>query len=61
MGTLEESDFYELRAVMRYWLRGPGCHAWWEKIGRESFGPEFARFVDSELELLAAENKRAEA
>lgn len=49
MGTLSESDFHEIRAVLRYWLRGPGCRAWWEKIGRESISPDFRTFVDAEL------------
>jgi hypothetical protein len=55
MGTLGGDDWYELRAVLHYWLRGPGCRAWWEKLGRESFGAEFRGFVDGEIRSLASE------
>lgn len=48
-GTLSENDFHEIRAVLRYWLRGPGCRAWWAKIGRESMAPDFRDFVDAEI------------
>ena len=48
-GTLSENDFHEIRAVLRYWLRGPGCRAWWDKIGRESMAPDFRDFVDAEI------------
>ena len=54
MGTLDESDWHEVLAVMHYWLRGPGCRTWWEKRGRSMLGPKFAKFVDSEIERLSA-------
>ena len=54
MGTLDDSDWHEVRAVMRYWLRGPGCQTWWEKIGRSMLGPEFVKFIDSEIERITA-------
>ncbi len=48
-GTLSEDEFHELKSVLRYWLRGAGCRAWWEKIGRESMSPVFREFVESEI------------
>jgi hypothetical protein len=54
IGALSESDWYEPRAVLLYWLRPPGCRVWWEKLGRESFGPEFREYVDSEIAALNA-------
>ena len=54
MGTLEDGDWHEICAVMRFWLRGPGCRKWWEKLGRSMLGPEFVQFVDSEIERLTA-------
>lgn len=52
--ALSESDFHEIRAVLRYWLRGPGCRAWWEKIGRESMAPDFRDFVDAEIAAMGS-------
>jgi hypothetical protein len=49
-GTITESDWFEILAVVRYWLGSPGCRAWWEKLGRFMYGSEFAAFVESELE-----------
>ena len=48
-GSLSEDEFYEIRSVLRYWLRGAGCRAWWEKIGRESMSPAFREFVEIEI------------
>ena len=53
--TLTESDWFELRAVLHYWLRSPGCQDWWHKLGRSMFGAEFVAFVEAEIALLAAQ------
>ncbi len=53
-GTLDAHEFHEVRTVMRYWLRSPGCRAWWEKLGRESVSPVFRDFVDGEIAVLMA-------
>ena len=47
--TLSDSDWFETRAVVHYWLRGAGCRAWWHKLGRHMFGPDFVTFIDSEI------------
>jgi hypothetical protein len=51
-GALGEEEWYEIRAVLHYWLRNPGCQAWWTKLGRKSFGAEFRGFIDAEIERL---------
>jgi hypothetical protein len=48
-GMLADSDWFESLAVIRYWLRGAGCRAWWGKLGRHMFGAEFVNFIDSEI------------
>jgi hypothetical protein len=53
--TLAESDWHEIRAVAVYWLQGPGCREWWEKLGRSMYGAEFVAFVDSEIAMLATQ------
>jgi hypothetical protein len=32
--TLAESDWFEVQAVLDYWLRSQGCKDWWETLGR---------------------------
>lgn len=57
-GTLSEDDFFETRAVLRYWLRGRGCRDWWEKVGRGMMSPAFRKFVEAEiLEVDAIQRK----
>ena len=48
-GTLQEDDWAEFYAVIRYWLDGEGVRTWWERIGRTRFGKNFVRFVDREI------------
>lgn len=52
--TLTESDCFEIRAVLDYWLGSRGCMEWWSKLGRSMFGVEFVAFIDSEIPRLAA-------
>jgi hypothetical protein len=56
--TLSEDDFYEIRAVMRYWLRGQGCRDWWEKLGRGSMSPTFREFIDAEIREVDAARRQ---
>jgi hypothetical protein len=49
MGTLQDDDWAEFYAVIRYWLEGAGVRAWWTRVGRSRFGKNFARFVDGEI------------
>ena len=49
-GTIAESDWFEILAVLRYWIHAPGCRAWWERLGRLMYGDDFVGFIESELE-----------
>lgn len=53
--TLAESDWFEVRAVIDYWLRSQGCRDWWQKLGRSMYGDEFVAFIESEITMLAAQ------
>lgn len=54
-GSLAATDWFELRAVIHYWLRTPGSQDWWRTMGRSMFGDEFAAFIESEVAILAAD------
>jgi hypothetical protein len=58
MGTLSEGEFHEVRAVLRYWLRGSGCRAWWVRIGSAMVAPEFRAFVEAELAEIDATSQQ---
>jgi hypothetical protein len=45
-GTLAEEDWYELKAILDFWLQGPGVRAWWQRFGHDRYGPIFSQFVD---------------
>lgn len=47
--TLDEDDWFEIRAVIQFWLRGPGVRQWWGKVGRHFFGRRFVEFIDAEM------------
>ncbi len=47
--TLAEDDWFELRAVLRFWLGGRGCCDWWQKVGCRMYGPDFIKFIESEI------------
>jgi len=51
-GALSESDWFESRAVVLYWVRGAGFRAWWAKLGRKMFGSDFVAFIDSEIRVI---------
>ncbi len=47
--TLDEDDWFEIKAVIQFWLRGPGVQQWWGKVGRHFFGRGFVEFIDAEM------------
>lgn len=53
--TLAESEWFEIRAVLDYWLHSQGCRDWWGRLGRSMYGGEFVAFVESEILRLAAQ------
>jgi len=48
-GTLSEPDWFEVRAIVQFWVRGPGCQQWWERVGKHMLGVDFAAFIESEM------------
>jgi hypothetical protein len=58
-GTIADNDWFEILAVLRYWLYAPGCRAWWERVGSLMFGTEFVAFVESELGKVVAQQGAA--
>ena len=48
-GTLSESDWFENRAIIQFWVRGLGCQQWWESVGKHLFGADFVAFIESEI------------
>jgi hypothetical protein len=48
-GTLSESDWFENRAIIQFWLRGLGCRQWWGKVGQHMFGEKFVAFIEFEM------------
>lgn len=55
--TLSESDWFEIRAVLDYWLHSQGCKDWWRRVGRSMYGDEFVAFIESEITRLAAQRE----
>jgi hypothetical protein len=49
-GMLSDSDWFEPRAVIHYWVAGAGFRAWWAKSGRKMFGPDFVTFIDAQIQ-----------
>jgi hypothetical protein len=54
LNDFAEDDWFEVRAVIRFWLHGQGCRAWWAKVGRPMYGDEFVPFIESEISTLDA-------
>jgi hypothetical protein len=48
-GMLTEEEWNETRAVVHYYLRGPGVRAWWTRAGIQMFGSSFTEFIDGEI------------
>ena len=60
--TLDEGEWHESMAVIRYWLHGRGCREWWQKGGGKAwYAPEFAALVDSEISKIEAAGAPAPA
>ena len=47
-GSLKDDDWFEVTAVLQWWLRSQGCREWWES-GRKMFGNDFVTFIESEI------------
>ena len=52
MGSLSESDWFEMLAIVRFWLRGKGTQDWWKRLGTHMYGSDFVAFIESEIRRL---------
>ena len=52
MGSLSESDWFEMLAIVRFWLRGGGTQDWWKRLGTHMYGSDFVTFIESEIRSL---------
>ena len=48
-GTLTEEDWFEIKAILDYWIAGAGVRGWWRQYGNQRFGKTYAEFVDAEI------------
>ena len=55
LNTIEEEDWYEVLAIIRYWTTSEGAYQWWKKIGHKSFNGKFSRFIELEFERSSGE------
>lgn len=49
--TLSDSDWFELKAIIMYWVISEGFQSWWRKLGHMSYDGPFAEFIESEIRL----------
>lgn len=54
-GTLSEEDWFEIKAIMDFWIAGKGVRDWWRRYGHQRFGKTYAGFVDIEVARAEAE------
>ncbi len=53
-GTLTEEDWFEIKAILDYWIAGAGVRGWWRQYGHARFAKTFAAFVDAEVARVEA-------
>jgi len=54
-GTLDEDDFFEIKAILQFWLEGKGVREWWQRHGHQRFAKTYAEFIDAELRRVEAQ------
>jgi len=54
-GTLSEEDWFELKAILDFWLAGEGVRQWWRRFGHERFAKTYAAFIDAEVARIEAQ------
>lgn len=47
--TLSDSDWFELKAIILYWVISKGFQSWWRKLGHLIYDGPFAEFIESEI------------
>jgi hypothetical protein len=55
-GTLTDEDWYEIKAILDYWIAGAGVREWWSRYGHQRFGKTYADFVDGEVARMETES-----
>jgi hypothetical protein len=48
-GTLIDEDWFEIKAILDFWIAGPGVRDWWRRYGHQRFGRTYAEFIDTEV------------
>ena len=56
MGTLGAGEWFELEAMMRYYLKNKGVTEWWGKFAESRFDPAYVEYVN---EYIYQENSDA--
>ncbi|MEH6550027.1 MAG: hypothetical protein V7711_17375 [Pseudomonadales bacterium] len=51
-GALNESDWFENLAIIKFWIRGKGTRNWWSRLGTHMYGSDFVNFIESEIKSL---------
>ena len=49
IGTLDAGDWFELEAIMKFYLNGEGVTRWWKKFSAERFDPAFVAYVNEQI------------
>jgi hypothetical protein len=53
-GTLSEEDWFEIKAILDFWIAGEGVREWWHRYGHQRFAKVFAEYIDTEVARVEA-------
>ena len=56
MGTLGSGEWFELQAMMEYYLSNKGVRDWWERFAASRVDPHYVQYVEAEIYKKAAAN-----
>lgn len=54
LGTLSDSSYKEILAIVDFWLHGAAVRRWWDTVGRFMFEPDFVAFIDERFAIMEA-------
>lgn len=54
LGTLSDSSYKEILAIIDYWLHGAAVRRWWDTVGRYMLEPDFVAFIDERFAVVEA-------
>lgn len=49
VGTLEAGEWFELEAMMKYYLKNQGVTEWWQKYAASRFDPNYVEYVNQSI------------